>query len=92
MTTRFDAILFDAGGIFLLPDPISLGAIVRAHGGDGSIERLVRAHYAGTCACVMNSTFPSFDASMHYCGVVLFRAVEQMGEIVQWIIAKDKLR
>ena len=38
MTKRFDAILFDAGGIFLLPDPISLGAIVRAHGGDGSIE------------------------------------------------------
>ena len=47
MTKRFDAILFDAGGIFLLPDPISLGAIVRAHGGDGSIERLMRAHYAG---------------------------------------------
>ena len=47
MTTRFDAILFDAGGIFLLPDPISLGAIVRAHGGDGSIEKMMRAHYAG---------------------------------------------
>jgi hypothetical protein len=47
VTKRFDAILFDAGGIFLLPDPISLGAIVRAHGGDGSIERLMRAHYAG---------------------------------------------
>lgn len=47
MTKRFDAILFDAGGIFLLPDPISLGAIVRAHDGDGSIERLMRAHYAG---------------------------------------------
>jgi len=44
---RFDAILFDAGGIFLLPDPISLGTIIRAHGGDGSIERLMRAHYAG---------------------------------------------
>ena len=47
MTKRFDAVLFDAGGIFLLPDPISLGAIVHAHGGDGSIERLMRAHYAG---------------------------------------------
>ena len=47
MTKRFDAILFDAGGIFLLPDPISLGAIVRAHGGDGSIEKMMRAHYAG---------------------------------------------
>ena len=47
MTKRFDAILFDAGGIFLLPDPISLGAIVRTHGGDGSIEKMMRAHYAG---------------------------------------------
>ena len=47
MTKRFDAILFDAGGIFLLPDPISLGAIVRAHGGDGSLEKMMRAHYAG---------------------------------------------
>jgi putative hydrolase of the HAD superfamily len=47
VTKRFDAILFDAGGIFLLPDPISLGAIVRAHGGDGSIEKMMRAHYAG---------------------------------------------
>ena len=47
MTKRFDAVLFDAGGIFLLPDPISLGAIVRGHGGDGSIENMTRAHYAG---------------------------------------------
>jgi putative hydrolase of the HAD superfamily len=47
VTKRFDAILFDAGGIFLLPDPISLGAIVHAHGGDGSVEKMMRAHYAG---------------------------------------------
>jgi putative hydrolase of the HAD superfamily len=47
VTKRFDAILFDAGGILLLPDPISLGAIVRTHGGDGSVENMMRAHYAG---------------------------------------------
>jgi hypothetical protein len=44
VTKRFDAILFDAGGIFLLPDPISLGAIVRKYGGDGSLEKMMRAH------------------------------------------------
>ena len=47
MTKRFDALLFDAGGIFLLPDPISLGAIVHEYGGNGSIAAMTRAHYAG---------------------------------------------
>ena len=50
MTKRFDALLFDAGGIFLLPDPISLGAIVHEHGGNGSISAMTRAHYAGMAA------------------------------------------
>lgn len=50
MTKRFDAILFDAGGIFLLPDPISLGAVVHEFGGDGSITAMMRAHYAGMAA------------------------------------------
>jgi hypothetical protein len=38
VTKRFDAILFDAGGIFLLPDPVTLGAVIRPLGGDGSIK------------------------------------------------------
>lgn len=50
MSKRFDALLFDAGGIFLLPDPISLGAIVHEHGGNGSISAMTRAHYAGMAA------------------------------------------
>ena len=50
MTKRFDAILFDAGGIFLIPDPVTLGAIIRPLGGDGSIESCTRAHYAGMAA------------------------------------------
>lgn len=50
MNKRFDAILFDAGGILLLPDPITLGAVIRPLGGDGSIESLTRAHYAGMAA------------------------------------------
>jgi len=50
VTKRFDAILFDAGGIFLIPDPVTLGAVVRPLGGDGSIESCIRAHYAGMAA------------------------------------------
>lgn len=47
MSVRFDAILFDAGGILVMPDPVTIGAVIRAYDGDGSIERLMRAHYAG---------------------------------------------
>ncbi|MEK7292625.1 MAG: HAD family hydrolase, partial [Actinomycetota bacterium] len=50
MSVRFDAILFDAGGILLLPDPITIGTVIRECGGDGSIEKLIRSHYAGMAA------------------------------------------
>lgn len=47
MSVRFDAILFDAGGILVMPDPVTIGVVIRECGGDGSVERLIRAHYAG---------------------------------------------
>jgi putative hydrolase of the HAD superfamily len=47
---NFDAILFDAGGIFLLPDPTVLGPLLAYHGGDPSIPAHRRAHYAGMAA------------------------------------------
>jgi hypothetical protein len=47
---NFDAILFDAGGIFLLPDPTVLGPLLAYHGGDPSISAHRRAHYAGMAA------------------------------------------
>lgn len=50
MSARFDAILFDAGGIFLIPDPIVIGVVIREFGGDSSVEKLTRAHYAGMAA------------------------------------------
>jgi putative hydrolase of the HAD superfamily len=43
--TDFDAILFDAGGILLLPDPTVLGPLLAPYGGDPSIAAHVRAHY-----------------------------------------------
>jgi len=47
---NFDAILFDAGGIFLLPDPTILGPLLVYHGGDPSVDAHRRAHYAGMAA------------------------------------------
>ena len=43
MSARFDAILFDAGGIFVVPDPGTLGAAVAQLGGGREPERMVRA-------------------------------------------------
>jgi putative hydrolase of the HAD superfamily len=42
---RFDAILFDAGGVLVLPDPTVLGPVLAPYG--GSLEHAVhhRAHY-----------------------------------------------
>lgn len=41
----FDAILFDAGGILVLPDPTVLGPLLAYYGGDVSITAHRRAHY-----------------------------------------------
>jgi putative hydrolase of the HAD superfamily len=43
---RFDAVLFDAGGVLVLPDPLVLGPLLAYYGGDGSVEAHRRAHYA----------------------------------------------
>ena len=45
--TRFDAVLFDAGGVLVLPDPFVLGPLLAYYGGDESIAAHRRAHYAG---------------------------------------------
>lgn len=42
---RFDAVLFDAGGVLVLPDPLVLGPLLAYFGGDPSIEAHRRAHY-----------------------------------------------
>jgi putative hydrolase of the HAD superfamily len=43
---RFDAVLFDAGGVLVLPDPTVLGPLLEPYGGDPSIGTHRRAHYA----------------------------------------------
>lgn len=43
---RFDAVIFDAGGVLVLPDPLVLGPLLAYYGGDPSVETHTRAHYA----------------------------------------------
>ena len=50
VTARFKAILFDAGGVLVLPDPTVLGPLLAYYGGDPAIEASRRAHYAGMAA------------------------------------------
>lgn len=47
---RFDAILFDAGGVLVLPDPLVLGPLLAYYGGDASVAAHSRAHYAAMAA------------------------------------------
>jgi putative hydrolase of the HAD superfamily len=46
VTTALDAVLFDAGGVLVLPDPTVLAPLLAPYGGDPAIEAHCRAHYA----------------------------------------------
>jgi len=46
----FDAVLFDAGGVLVIPDPQVLGPIIARFGGSDDEEQLIRAHFAGSFA------------------------------------------
>ena len=45
--SRFDAVLFDAGGVLLLPDPTVLRPLLTTYGGADDTDAHRRAHYAG---------------------------------------------
>ena len=44
--SSIEAVLFDAGGVLLLPDPTVIGPLLAPYGADVSTDSLVRAHYA----------------------------------------------
>ena len=58
--SRFDAILFDAGGILVLPDPTVLGPVLAYYGGDPSVATHRRAHYAAMAAKSLAGSGESF--------------------------------
>jgi HAD superfamily hydrolase (TIGR01662 family) len=48
--TEFDAILFDAGGVLVLPDPTVLGPLLAHYGGTDDLDTHLRAHYSAMAA------------------------------------------
>lgn len=44
-TKRFDAILFDAGGVLIMPDPMAIGAVLDGWTGPRPVGAYHRAHY-----------------------------------------------
>lgn len=46
----FDAVLFDAGGVLVLPDPTVLAPLLAPYGGSSEIGAHRRAHYAAMAA------------------------------------------
>ena len=46
----FDAVIFDAGGVFVLPDPTVIAPLLAPFGGSIDPELHRRAHYAGMAA------------------------------------------
>ena len=47
---RFDAVLFDAGGVLVLPDPTVLAPLLVTYGGATDLVSHQRAHYAAMAA------------------------------------------
>jgi putative hydrolase of the HAD superfamily len=47
MNRRFDAVLLDAGGVLVVPDPTVLGPLLAPYGASVEVDAHVRAHYAG---------------------------------------------
>ena len=47
MAPRFDAVLFDAGGVLVLPDPVAIGDALEPYAGSLPHHRFHRAHHDG---------------------------------------------
>jgi FMN phosphatase YigB (HAD superfamily) len=45
MSSRFDAVLFDVGGVLVLPDPTVLAPLLSYYGGADDVDSHRRAHY-----------------------------------------------
>ncbi len=81
---NFDAILFDAGGVFLLPDPTVLGPLLAYHGGDPSIAAHRRAHYLGMAA---KSAAGAQEQFWHDYNEAYVRAIGVPDDEVEWAAA-----
>jgi putative hydrolase of the HAD superfamily len=69
---RFDAVLFDAGGVLVLPDPTVLAPLLAPYGGSAAIDAHRRAHYA---AMAVKSMVGAGETDWHEYNVAYVEAV-----------------
>jgi putative hydrolase of the HAD superfamily len=67
------AVLLDAGGVLLLPNPWVVAAVLRAAGGSIDVDVVSRAHYAGTAA--MDASRRLADWPRYYAVLARFAGV-----------------
>jgi putative hydrolase of the HAD superfamily len=70
---RPQAVLLDAGGVLLLPNPWAVASVLRAAGGSVDIDVIPRAHYAGTAA--MDSSRKRADWARYYAVLARFAGI-----------------
>jgi putative hydrolase of the HAD superfamily len=59
----FDAVLFDVGGVLLVPNPVYIRPAIAKHGGFSDDGAFVRGHYSGVRAMHLSATeFDDWDA------------------------------
>ena len=68
-TTDFDAIIFDAGGILVLPDPTVLAPLLAPYGGSTSNDDHIRAHYRAMAVKSLAGSGETFwgEYNLAYC-------------------------
>lgn len=77
---RFDAVLFDAGGVLVLPDPTVLAPLLAPYGGDTSESAHRRAHYA---AMAVKSMVGAGETDWHEYNVAYVEAVGVDDDLVE---------
>jgi len=100
---RFDAVLFDAGGVLVLPDPGVLAPLLAWYGASTDAEVYRRAHYAGmkakSDAGSLETTWDEYDrayvAAVGVVGVDVDEAVAVLGRtrnawIWRWMIPETR--
>jgi putative hydrolase of the HAD superfamily len=86
---ELDAVLFDAGGVMLVPDPLTIGPALAPFGGTTDIGALVRGHYvamrahAGSDEDGPGRWLDALRAFVAAVGVPDERADEAMGAMVR---------
>ncbi|MFW2336402.1 HAD family hydrolase, partial [Ilumatobacter sp.] len=87
--SRFDAVLFDAGGVLVLPDPTVLGPLLAPFGGSVDIDRHRRAHYA---AMAEKSRAESLEGDWGDYNTAYVTSVGVAGEIAHAAMVLDRTR